>query len=451
MSNSSLPHLPHYRAVLAGRVPPRLRLGHPWVFRNEIARLGTPAAAAPERAGHSMPGGPPQPATAELRDRAGRFVGRGFWSPVSAIAVRLMTRQQGDELDEGLIISRTRTALALRRPLLSGTDNMTSACRLVFAESDGLPGLIVDKFGPALVFQSLALAAEAFRDTVLAQLAVHLAPQYVVERNDAQIRALEGLPERKGAWPEGGRLPDSGQVVIVENGMRMIVDLIDGQKTGYYLDQRENRAAVRRLAAQIASSSLAAGASGVRAADRALDVLDCFTYSGGFAVAAALGAGTELGRLVCVDASESALALAAANLELNGFGGRAEMRAQNAFDELRRMDREGPGERFDLVILDPPPFARERRMIEGALRGYKEINLRAMKLLRPGGFLVTCTCSHHLDRESFLAMLTDAAADAGAAMHLVEARGQPLDHPVLLGYPEGDYLKCYILRKAPRR
>lgn len=448
----SLTQSPQYAAFLRGRTPVRLRLGHPWVFRNEIARTAGPDGAAEPasstaRAGRESPAGEPRPALVEVRDATGRFVGRGVWSPVSAIAVRLFCRDPGEQLDDNLLVRRTRAALALRGPLLAEAQPDTSACRLVFGESDGLPGLIVDKFGPALVFQSLALAGEVCRDTVLRELSGTLTPRYVVERNDAPVRRLEGLPERKGMWPPGAPGPAAGRVSIIENGMRMIVDLLDGQKTGYYLDQRDNRTAVRRLAGTLAAVRRGAGGP---AGGRAVDVLDCFAYTGGFAVAAAQGAAEHLGRLVCLDSSEQALALAAENLELNGFGGRAETVAGNAFDLLRRMDREGPAGGFDLIVLDPPPFARERRMLEGALRGYKEVNLRAMKLLRPEGYLVTCTCSHHLDRELFLRVLTEAAADAEARMQIVEVRGQPLDHPLLLGYPEGDYLKCYILRKAPR-
>ncbi|MDP2873577.1 MAG: class I SAM-dependent rRNA methyltransferase [Bacillota bacterium] len=439
---------PRRIVVLRGRTPGRLQLGHPWVFRNEIARVD--GVERPTNLDPGAAAGRPQPAVAEVRDAAGRFVGRGVWSPVSAIAVRLFTRRPGEALDDALVAARTRAALALRQPLLAGADPAASSCRLIFAEGDGLPGLIVDKFGRALVFQSLALAAETCRDTVLKVLSDNLAPQYVVERNDVSVRTLEGLPEHKGMWPEGTSPPPSGHVTIVEGGARMTVDVLEGQKTGYYLDQRDNRAAVRRLAAALVAAQPAGAAATATGGRLGIDVLDCFAYSGGFAVAAAMGANGHLGRLVCVDASGEALALAAENLELNGYGGRAEMIAGNAFDELRRMDRERSAGQFDLIILDPPPFARERRMVESALRGYKEINLRAMKLLRPNGYLVTCTCSHHLDRESFLATLTEAAADADARMQVVEVRGQPPDHPVLLGYPEGDYLKCYVLRKAPR-
>jgi len=444
MTLSSLTQLPRAAVTLRDRAGPRLFAGHPWIYRNEIASVETrqPAGAGVPSAAATT-GGAPFPAVAEVRDQRGRFVGTGFLSPVSTIAVRLVSGDPGLAIDDELFRARARRALALRRPILDGAGPRSSCCRLVFAEGDGIPGLIVDKFGPALVFQSLALAAEAVKDAVLAELAGLLDPGFIVERNDAPVRDLEGLPQRAGLWPDpAAPPPDGGLVEVDEDGLRMKVHVLEGQKTGYYLDQRENRRLTRTLAGRLAADGIAA--------DRGVDVLDCFAYTGGFGVAAAKGAGGALGRLLMIDDSAPALEMAAGNLALNGVRAGAELVCGNAFDQLRRMDRESRtgGPPFDLIVLDPPPFARERRMIPGALRGYKEINLRAMRLLRRGGYLVTSTCSHHVGLEAFRQVLSSAAADAGARMRVVAANGQPADHPVMLGFPEGDYLRCLALQRV---
>jgi len=423
--------LPEVTVDLGSRALSRLRLGHSWVYKGEIASI-------------RGPGGPVTWEDAEparCRVVAGRsYIGQGILNPHSGIAVRLFTRRRDEQLDDQLVRERALTALARRRPLLAGRDEGTSACRLVHAEADGLPGLVVDKFGPGLVFQSLALAAEVCLDPVIAALGECLPVAWVVERNDVPIRSLEGLPERKGIWPPAATgLPES-PVRIDEGGLGYLVDPLEGQKTGFYLDQRDNRALVRQLAGQLAAGG------------RPIEVLDCFSYTGGFAVAAGVGAGPDgLGSLMLIDSSRPALELAGQNLRLNGLVEQTELIEANAFDWLRAAAREsGMRGRFDMVILDPPPFAPRRSMLAGALRGYKELNLRAMRLVRPGGLLVTCTCSHHVGPEAFGRLLAEAAADAGCSFHVLAATGQPLDHPVLLSHPESEYLRCRVLERLAR-
>jgi 23S rRNA (cytosine1962-C5)-methyltransferase len=429
----SLAALPKAVATITERAAARLASGHPWVYRTDIERV---TGGAPDTA-----------SVCDVRTSRGRFIGRGVRNPRSVIAVRLFTRNPDEALDDDLVAARAQKALATRRAILDGVDGgktENSACRLIFAEGDGLPGLIVDKFGPVAVFQSLAFAAEVCRDAVLRAIEADpgLGIEHIVERNDAPVRLLEGLAEAKGPWPPTSH-PPPDPVEVREGAMRFLVSPLSGQKTGHYLDQRDNRAMVAALAADLALRTAAEG--------RGLDVLDCFSYTGGFAVAACRGAAGRggIGRLVCVDSSEPALRLAAENLSLNGGPSDPEIVCANAFDYLRSRSQEaGLGGGFDLIILDPPPFAREKRMIPGAVRGYKEINLRAIKLLRPGGFLVTCACSHHIGRDLFQDVLVAAAADARRRMRLVTATGQPPDHPVLLGHPEGEYLRCIVLQDA---
>lgn len=423
-----LDRLPEVTVDLGTPLLSRLRLGHSWIFKGEIASIRGPDGLLTSE--EAVP--------ARCRVVAGRtYIGQGILNPRSGIAVRLFTRRREQQLDEQLIRERALTALARRRPLLAGGNERTSACRLVHAEADGLPGLVVDKFGPGLVFQSLALAGEVCRDPVIAALRECLRVDWVIERNDVPIRSLEGLPERKGIWPPAAAGLPGDLVHIDEGGLGYLVDPLEGQKTGFYLDQRDNRALVRRLATQLAAGG------------RPIEVLDCFSYTGGFAVAAGVGAGPGgVGRLMLIDSSRPALELAGQNLQLNGLVEQAELSEANAFDWLRAAAREpGMRSRFDLVVLDPPPFAPRRSMLPGALRGYKELNLRAMRLVRPGGLLVTCTCSHHVGPEAFGRLLAEAAADAGCSFHVVAATGQPSDHPVLLSHPEGDYLRCRVLER----
>lgn len=352
-------------------------------------------------------------ATVTVVDSRGRLIGRGVYNPASQIAVRIFTWTD-EPLDEAFIARRIEAAVAHRARFVGDL----SACRLVFAEADGLPGLVVDRFADVLVVQLLALAAEAFRVPVLDALERLIRPRGIYLRNDAPVRDLEGLPREVG-WARGG---GPTEVVIRENGLELEVDFERGHKTGYFLDQRDNRRAIRPLC-------------------RDARVLDAFCHTGGFALnAAAGGARSVLG----VDVSEDALRRAARNSERNGVAHICRFEAANAFDRLRELDR--ARERFDVVVLDPPAFAKNQAALPGAVRGYKEINLRGIRLLEPGGFLVTCSCSHHMPAHLLLDVVREAAADAGRRLRLLEQRGQPPDHPVLLPAPETSYLKCLILQ-----
>lgn len=375
----------------------RLLAGHPWVFSNEVAGVH----------GDFTPGD-----IVDVVDSRGKFVGRGFINPASQILVRLLTYKQ-EEIDREFFVERVRRAVAMRQKLLGNVDSY----RVIFAEADFLPGLIVDKFGDVLVFQTLALGVDVRKQWVIEALKETLNPRGLYERNDVPVRQLEGLELTSGFASD----PFDTLVEIEENGLRLLVDVQSGQKTGHFLDQRENRAAIARYV------------NGAR-------VLDCFCHTGGFALQA-LRAGAESAE--GIDTSELAIDLAKANAERNGLLA-ARFRVGNVFDELRAMAKKG--EKYDVIILDPPAFAKNRAAVPGAMRGYKEINLRAMKMLTPGGILVTCSCSQHLSAQEFLEVVAEAAMDAGVRLRLLERRGQPPDHPILIGAPETEYLKCFIFR-----
>ena len=381
----------------------RVTAGHPWVFESEVLSIE----------GSFQPGD-----VVDVLDSRGRFVGKGYINPSSQILVRLLTRE--DEcIDEEFIVRRLESAILLRKQIYGGKwppESTGIGARLVFSEADFLPGLIVDDFGGHAVFQTLTLGMERWKPAVIRGIIDLVGPKGIYERNDAPVRSLEGLPEIAGFV---GR-PFDPLVEIDENGVRHVVDLAKGQKTGYFLDQQENRLAVRWLA-------------------KGKKILDVFSYSGGFALSLALG-GAEYVR--AVDVSEAALDLFQASIKLNKFETEFQLRVGNAFDELRDYDRKG--DLFDVVILDPPAFARSRRAVGRAVAGYKEINLRAIKVLRPGGFLVTSSCSQHLYPAEFESVVEDAARDTGRVLRLLERRGQARDHPVLPGVPETEYLKCRI-------
>lgn len=374
--------------------------GHPWIYQGELTALPTDIA----------PGG-----IVDVLDSCGRFVGRGYYNPASQICVRILTRTQ-EAIDADFFDRRLAEAIALRRRLLPDVD----ALRLVFSESDFLPGLIVDRYGDFLVVQFLTLGMDIRRELLLDLLVRRLEPRAIQERSEAGARRHEGLEPRVGAC--FGEVPD--EVGIQDGGMRCFVDLRGGQKTGYFLDQRENRRAV-------------AGLAGGRR------MLDCFCHSGMFGIAAAqAGAVSVLG----VDIDPGALRLAERNASLNFVQERCAFLEANAFDFLRAAAAEG--REYDLVVLDPPAFTKSKLRVEQALRGYKEINLRAIKLLAKGGILVTCSCSHHVSPSVFQEVVQAAAMDAGRRLRLLQRRSQAPDHPVLLGIPETEYLKCLILEDA---
>jgi 23S rRNA (cytosine1962-C5)-methyltransferase len=393
------------------RAADRLRAGHPWVYTSDVVEV----------TGDKLPGVDliPAPGLIPVSDQRGIPLGTALYSPASQIALRLVSREvlATDEDWLALVEARLRRALALRAGM--GTE----ACRLVFSEADELPGLIVDRYGTLLLVQVLArgLDRPEVRALVTRVLVEELAPETIVERGDARIAALEGLetPALATLYAKDATRPQL-QTTFLLNGLRFAYDAASGQKTGAFLDQRLNYAA----AAEHARG----------------EALDICTYQGGFALHMA----QRCSRVTGVDASRSALEVAERNLEAN----RTQLAAEvdwveaDAFELLRAWSDAGTA--YDTIVLDPPAFAKSRRAIEGALRGYKELNLRALKMLRPGGVLVTCSCSHHISAADFTATVAAAAGDAGRRLRLIERRGAAPDHPVILTIPETEYLKCLI-------
>jgi 23S rRNA (cytosine1962-C5)-methyltransferase len=378
------------------RAKRRIAAHHPWVFGDDVA--------AANGAAHGD--------LVRVVDNAGEVLGIAFWSARSKIALRMVSR--GDVVpDRAFWSARVDQALARRGPDVS----RWTARRLVFGEGDDLPGLVADLYGTHLVVQMLTAGAERVAEQVVAALRERVAVDSVLARNDASVRTLEGLPREVRQL--SGTTPD--EVVIDEAGMSYAVDPWRGQKTGAFLDQRENRIACRAYARG--------------------RVLDAFAYHASFALHAAPNAA----EVVVVDASAEALARGRANAQRNDASNLTFVEA-NVFEDLR--DREKRQERFDLVMLDPPAFAKSRGDVAAARRGYKDINVRALRVLAPGGVLVTSSCSYNLDETSFEGILREAAADAGRDAVVCERRGQAVDHPVRLGFPEGRYLKCFVLRVA---
>ncbi|HYN86137.1 MAG TPA: class I SAM-dependent rRNA methyltransferase [Pyrinomonadaceae bacterium] len=382
------------QVTISRRGAERARAGHLWIYRTDV-----------RDAGSAGPG-----AVVSVVDERGRAYGAALYSARSEIALRLLA-SSGEAVDREWWRGRIREAARRRAGIEKGAD----AYRLVYSEGDLLPSLIVDKYADVLVLQTLSQGTEALKETLVELLVEEFAPRAVVERNDVRVRALEGLEQRAGVvYGE-----DPGEFEITQNGVRLAVAPLGGQKTGAFLDQRENHAA---------ASTYARGRA-----------LDCFTFNGGFALSIAPACES----VVAIDISAEAVAAARRNAELNGAS-HVEVREANVFDALREL--EAAGERFQTVVLDPPAFAKNRASVEAAARGYKEINLRAMKLLDAGGFLVTCTCSYHMSEMMFLEVLASAASDARRRLQIVERRIQSRDHPVLLGVPETLYLKCVIAR-----
>ncbi len=388
----------------------RASIGHLWIFAGEIARIE----------GQIDDGG-----IIDVRTVHGQWLGRGFLNRNSALTVRLLTFGH-EEIDEAFFRRRLQQALAYRQRVLGPL----SAFRVVYGEADALPSLIVDRYGDVVVMQTLALGMDVRKPMLTELLAELLQPAGIYERNDPPVRRLEGLTPQTG-WlraPDGTGVGDETDppVEIQEGPARLLVDVVRGQKTGYFLDQRENR---------LAAAALCPGAA----------VLDAFCYTGAFAVQAAVAGAAQV---TAIDISDDAVALGRRTADLNGVGDRCTFTVANAFDELRRLV--SVHAQFDVVILDPPPFARSRETVPRALAGYKEINLRAMKLLRPGGILITCSCSHHVGEAQLLEVVAAAAGDAHRSARLIESRGQSRDHPVHPAMPETRYLTCLILEVRPR-
>jgi 23S rRNA (cytosine1962-C5)-methyltransferase len=384
----------HPPVIVGKRGESRVRSGHPWIFKSDVARATGIAPGSVVR----------------VLGPTGRPLGFAFFSAESEIQLRMIER--GDSLAPTFVPDRLRAARAWRETIAPGAE----ALRIVHGEGDGLPSLIVDRYGEYLVVQTLSQATDARKADIVAALIETFGPRGILERNDPRVRAREGLPSQVGILH--GEVPDT--VTVTENGLRFEADLWRGQKTGLFLDQRENHAMAREYARG--------------------RVLDGFTYNGGFGLSVA----AQAEEVLAVDVSADAVARVQRNAALNGITN-VTAREANVFDLLHDLD--GRGERFDTVILDPPAFAKTRSAAEKARRGYKEINLRGLKLLRPGGCLITCSCSYHVHEADLEAILADAAADAGATVSVVEKRRQARDHPILLGVPETYYLKCFVLRK----
>jgi 23S rRNA (cytosine1962-C5)-methyltransferase len=383
----------HPTVVISSRGEERLQSGHPWIYRGDVANVHAGAGDI-----------------VQIRSPRGRTLGSALYSDRSQIALRLLS--YGDApADLALIRRRLESAIAFRRSLAIDA----SAYRLVHGESDLLPSLIVDRYGDYLVIQTLSQGMDRLMPELTAMLAELLQPRAILARNDPRARVLEGLEQRVEVV--AGDLPES--VTVTETGIEYDVDLRRGQKTGLFLDQRENRAA----AAAYARGRL----------------LDCFSYNGGFA----LVLGRSCDETIAIDVSEDAVTRVRQNAARNGVI--VDARVGNVFDELRGLGR--LGERFDTIVLDPPAFAKNKAAVSNARAGYKEINLRALKLLNPGGTLITCSCSYHVNEAAFAEIVYEAAVDAQAHVTVVEKRMQGRDHPVLLGVPETYYLKCFILRK----
>jgi len=394
-------------AIVTRRAADRLRAGHPWVYASDVIEI-----TGEENKG-TLTG------LIAVSDQRGIPLGTSLHSPTSQIALRLVSRNLLATEAEwlSLIETRLRRAIALRSTM------KTDACRLVFSEADELPGLIVDRYGSLLLLQVLArgLDRPEVRELVTRILVEELAPETIVERGDARIASLEGLetPALATLYAKNKTKP-TPETTFLLNGLRFAYDAASGQKTGAFLDQRLNYAA----AAEHARG----------------EALDVCTYQGGFALHMA----QRCTRVTGVDASRSALEVAERNLEANRDKLTAEVdwMEADAFELLRALS--DAGTQYDTIVLDPPAFAKSKRAVEGALRGYKELNLRALKMLRPGGVLVTCSCSHHISAADFTATVAAAAADAGRRVRLLERRGAAPDHPVVLTIPETEYLKCLI-------
>ena len=382
-----------------------LRSGHPWVYADEV--LQADAACANGQ-------------IVDVFTRSGHWLGAGFYNSASKIRVRVLSRNANDRFDEAFWARRIQYAVDYRRTVM-GTD--FDNCRLIFGEADFLPGLVVDKFSDVLVVQSLALGIDKMKMTIIRLLEEVLAAdgvkiRGVFERSDAKVREQEGMERVKGFLSE----PFDTSVEIIENGVHYLVDVKDGQKTGFFLDQKYNRLAVQKLC-------------------KDARVLDCFTHTGSFALNAAYAGAKEV---IGVDASELGVEQARKNAALNGLENVASFVCEDVFELLPRLEKEG--EKFDVVILDPPAFTKSRNSIKNAIKGYREINLRGMKLVKDGGYLCTCSCSHFMDYELFTKTINQAAHNVHKRLRQVEYRTQAPDHPILWAADESYYLKFYIFQ-----
>lgn len=402
---------PYAKITITPKGEAALTGGHPWVYEGEVT---------------AADGGPEDGALVDVVSRRGSWLGCGFYNSRSKIRVRLVSRNANDDFSDAFWERRIRYAWEYRKVVMGETNSR--CCRVIFGEADLFPGLTVDRFESVLVTQTLSLGMERIKDRLFPLLVKVLREdgqdiRGIYERNDVAIRGLEGMEQNKGWYPLPGETPpERTDVDIVENGITYTVDFENGQKTGFFLDQKYNRLAVARLA-------------------KGRTVLDCFTHTGSFALNAGLaGASHVLG----VDASELGVAQARENAALNGLSDRVEFLCADVFELLPEL--EAKGQKFDLVILDPPAFTKSRASVKKAVTGYREINLRAMKLIRDGGFLATCSCSHFVDYELFTQTIGQAARNVHKRLRQVEYRTQAPDHPILWDAEDSYYLKFYIFQ-----
>ena len=402
---------PYPKIIITPKGEAALTGGHPWVYEGEVTVVD----------GAAEDGG-----LVDVVSRRGSWLGCGFYNSRSKIRVRLVSRNANDDFSDAFWERRIRYAWEYRKTVMGETDSR--CCRVIFGEADLFPGLTVDRFESVLVTQTLSLGMERIKPRLFPLLAKVLREdgqdiRGIYERNDVAIRELEGMAQGKGWYPLPGETPPSQTTVdIVENGIRYTVDFENGQKTGFFLDQKYNRLAVSRLA-------------------KGRTVLDCFTHTGSFALNAARGGAAHV---TAVDVSEFAVQCAAENARRNGLDGVMDCMAANVFDLLPQLEKQP--RKYDFIILDPPAFTKSRKTVASAMTGYKEINYRAMKLLPRGGYLATCSCSHFATEELFIKMLRSAARDAGVQLRQIEARQQCADHPILWGVEETNYLKFFIFQ-----
>ena len=402
---------PYPRIIITPKGEAALTGGHPWVYEGEV----TATDSTPEDG-----------ALVDVVSRRGSWLGCGFYNCHSKIRVRLLSRNANDDFSDAFWERRIRYAWNYRKTVMGETDSR--CCRVIFGEADLFPGLTVDRFESVLVTQTLSLGMERIKDRLFPLLVRVLREdgqdiRGIYERNDVPLREREGMAQNKGWYLLPGETPPAQTTVdIVENGIRYTVDFENGQKTGFFLDQKYNRLAVAKLA-------------------KGKTVLDCFTHTGSFALNAAKGGARHV---TAVDVSEFAVQCAAENARRNGLDGVMDCMAANVFDLLPALEKQPA--KYDFIILDPPAFTKSRKTIHNAMTGYKEINYRAMKLLPRGGYLATCSCSHFASEELFIKMLRSAAHDAGVQLRQIEARQQCADHPILWGVEETNYLKFFIFQ-----
>ena len=386
------------KVYLKRKIAPRVVNGHPWIFNNEVEKVDGEATGGE---------------IVEVLTHDKKFVGKGYINPKSQILVRLLTRNKSDEINEQFFFDQLSKCWEYRQKL-----GYKENCRLVFGEADSLPQLIIDKFNDYLVLQTLALGIDLWKPAIVAALNKIFKPKGIYERNDVPVRELEGLPQQKGFLSA----PFDTKIIINENGHRFYVDVENGQKTGYFLDQQDNRRAIQHIV-------------------KGADVLGAFTYTGTFEIhAACYGAKSVLG----LDISANAVLQANSNAELNGVQDICRFEAANAFDVLKQWGKEG--RQYDVVMLDPPAFTKSRETIQKAITGYKEINLRGMKLVKPGGFLVTSSCTNLVNPELFMQIIDMAARDARRKIRQVVFQTQSADHPVIWGMDNTQYLKFLIIQ-----